>query len=752
MMKKWIALLTCLVLTLALVPTVAFAGIADTADAAANIVMPSDNGKTNGGSYVLGAGTDAEVTVYRDWRSTSMNPTQSLSPKYVMVHNTGTYVGTATAKNVHNNTNKTSTSACWHYTVDNVSIYQGLADNRRGWHAATSYSAYPSNINAIGIETCVNNFPATETFGGEKWTDGTAIMNWYKKQFDQTMKHTAYLCLVLCERWGLNWKTDIKMHYDAYQYDTATKKGKDCPMQMRATYNASTNTFTAAGYYKDGRDGYLWQIFWGYVEAYANGAKSVGDGASIADKVGTYQVQSSDGLNVRDGATTSGTTVLGALENGEVVQVSEMNGNWGKVSSSSGLEGWASIGNYGDYIGVDAQAYNTTTDTVGLEYSFNNDGSIVVNNTSSERGMLDLQLPHQIGTATTPYMSLQITKNSGEGYFFGITQAGSGYWMMRDCNSGDQLVQEDNAPYMVNTEQMEIDLREWWTTKDWRIDNVRIYVAPNTSITINYFYFAATSRKVIDMRYNLRAAASNVNLMKPDALRIVDTTKTGSYTYNNGMLTIVSEEANGYDVAIDVNQEFTVEELTRFLYSADAKVRYDIEMVLTTSEGDRTVSLVNDFWPGLCTALDGDYLPAAEQSAGLDLKSVFTYNNVMPADGKSTIKTITIQVGGAGTVIVNALQIAANDRLLNFPDGIKQTGSSPVTNPIEPDPPEEPTQEIGDVNNDGEITTADARMAMLEALKSGMLSAEQMPFADFNGDGEITTTDARLMMLHALTH
>ena len=97
MMKKLVAMVACLVMTLALVPTVAFSAAFDTADAAVNIVMPNDNGKTNGGSYTLGAGTDAEVTVYRDWRSTSMNPTQSLTPKYIMVHNTGTYVGDAVA-------------------------------------------------------------------------------------------------------------------------------------------------------------------------------------------------------------------------------------------------------------------------------------------------------------------------------------------------------------------------------------------------------------------------------------------------------------------------------------------------------------------------------------------------------------------------------------------------------------------------------------------------------------------------------
>ena len=452
---------------------------------------------------------------------------------------------------------------------------------------------------------------------------------------------------------------------------------------------------------------------------------------------------------MRDGATTSGTTVLGALENGEVVQVSEMSGNWGKVTSSSGLNGWASIGNYGTYIGVDAQAYSVKSETSDLEYYYNRDGSLVINNKSADRGMLDLGLPLDIGTGTTPYMSLQITKNSGEGYFFGITQAGSGYWMMRDCQSGDQLVQEDNAPYMTDTEKLEIDLRDWWKTKDYRINNVRIYVAPNTSITINYFYFAATSGKVTDMRYNLFAAASNITLMKADGLRIEDTTKTGGYTYNNGVLTVESKEANGYNVVMDVNQEFAIAELTRLLFSVDAKVRYDIELVLTTSEGDRSVSLVSDFWPGICTALDGNYIPAAAQSAGLDLYSVFTYNNVAPADGMSTVKRVIFKVGGEGTVAFSALQIAANDRLLNMPDGLSKSDSSPASDPVPPTPDE---PEKGDVNGDGEITTADARMAMLEALKSGMLTAEQLLVADYNGDGEVTTTDARLMMLHALTH
>ncbi len=474
------------------------------------------------------------------------------------------------------------------------------------------------------------------------------------------------------------------------------------------------------------------------------------EGGSTAAKIGTYVITASS-LNVRTAANTS-SDIVGVLDNGAIVYISELSNGWGKVTLEDGQTGWCAIGDYGNYIGVDALGGTGNKAWGDMSSSLAADGSFtIVNHSATDTVGYDLMMPLKLGVNTTPYLTLQVTPNDGNGFYFGITQADTGYFMMRDCNASDELVLETQAPFMTAKETLEIDLRDWWTTKEYQVDTIRFYIAPSSSITIDYCYFAAKSNTVRDTTYNLVrgdgtpsiSAQNNVNLMDPNTLRIVDTDKTGSYTYNNGMLTVTSGEAEEYAVAFDVNQTFTPETLQRVLYSIDANVRYDIEWIVTTSEGDRSVTLSQDFWPEVCKERDGNYIPAAEQSAGLSLYSVYTYNNVMPADGQSTIKSVIIKVGGYGTVTVNAIQINDNDALKIFEDGVyKYDESFADETPIV----------TGDINGDGDITTADARVAMLSALGGTELTPEQLVLADYNGDGEVTTTDARLMMLHALTN
>jgi len=474
------------------------------------------------------------------------------------------------------------------------------------------------------------------------------------------------------------------------------------------------------------------------------------ESGSSAEKIGTYVITASS-LNVRTDTNTS-SEIVGELAKGEIVYISELSNGWGKVTLPGGVSGWCAIGDYGNYIGVDALGGTGTAKWGECTTSVGTDGALTITNHSAiDTVGYDLAMPIAIGTNTTPFLTLQITPNYGNGYYFGVTQNASGYFMMRDCTSGDQLVQADQAPYMTDTETLEIDLRDWWTTKDYRIDMIRLYVAPSSSVTINYAYFAANSNIVRDTTYNLVrgngntdtpvVAQNNVNLLNPDTLRIVDKNKTGSYTYNNGTLTVSSADPELYEVAFDVNLEYTPEVLSRLLYSVDANVRYDIEMVVTTSEGDRVVSLANDFWPEVCKEKDGDYIPAAKQSAGLSLYGVYTFNDVLPADGKSIIKSVTVQVGGHGAVTLDALQINDNDALKLFVDDVYKYDESSATGS---------GQMTGDINNDGQITTADARAAMLYAIGGQAIPDGMLTIADFDGDGDVTTTDARLMMLQAL--
>ena len=74
-------------------------------------------------------------------------------------------------------------------------------------------------------------------------------------------------------------------------------------------------------------------------------------------------------------------------------------------------------------------------------------------------------------------------------------------------------------------------------------------------------------------------------------------------------------------------------------------------------------------------------------------------------------------------------------------------GSAPID-----DGYEEPPYIMGDVNNDGKVTTLDGRIVMVEVLSNqGSLSLLQQKAADMSGDGKLSTTDVRFIVLKALT-
>ncbi|MBQ9414087.1 MAG: SH3 domain-containing protein [Clostridia bacterium] len=480
------------------------------------------------------------------------------------------------------------------------------------------------------------------------------------------------------------------------------------------------------------------------------GYNNMQGGGSVADKLGTYYITApvDDPLNVRDKATTSDSTILDTVKLGDIVNVTALSGNWGRFVSPNGSDGWASLKNYSDYIGIDAQAYTSNPAWGTVAKSVDENGRTTLSNTSDDAVAYDFKLPVKVGTSTTPYFAIQIAPSSGGGYYFGLTESGTGYYMMRDCNSGDQLVQEESAPYMNAAETLEIKLADWWKTNDYRIDTVRVYLAPHSDVTINYMYFAVNSNTIKDTTYNLNkgtVAAINQTLMDPDRLTIVDPTKHGGYTYQNGMLCVTSEEDSGYEVAFNLNKTFDLDDVTQLLLNVEAQVRYEISLTVTTADGDRTFGVCADFWPAICDAPDGDYIPAMTHTAGLDFKSCYTYNNVIPADGVTTVKTVTVKLGGKGKVYVNALQLANNHAIVIFYDGVQASETSPsdTPDPIRPTPVVTP----GDVNGDDVVTTADARMILKQMIGMITFSDDQTQAADYNGDGEVTSADTRRMLL-----
>lgn len=209
----------------------------------------SANGKTNNITYTIGKGSEMEATVIADFVPAGRGNrpgTINNNKKYVVIHNTGNFDPTSTAKNNHNYLRNSSPETGWQYTVGKDGIYQGIPDNELAWHASDG-SWGNGNYYGIGMEICVNGWTS---FSGSAWT------NFLNNTFYYNCRAAAMLTAELCVRWNLNpgdcsAGTAIRQHWDSNQ--------KNCPQQMR--YNTSTGTYT--------RDtGDLWVYFKNKVQEY----------------------------------------------------------------------------------------------------------------------------------------------------------------------------------------------------------------------------------------------------------------------------------------------------------------------------------------------------------------------------------------------------------------------------------------------------------------------------------------------------
>ncbi|MBQ3094124.1 MAG: dockerin type I repeat-containing protein [Clostridia bacterium] len=475
-----------------------------------------------------------------------------------------------------------------------------------------------------------------------------------------------------------------------------------------------------------------------------------GTGAvDTVEQIGTWQLNSkapaSDALNIRDGASSSGTNVVGTAVEGDLVYTSEFasaGSNWGKVKKmdGSGVEGWAAIKSYADYIGIDALGGTPSLGFGDMSTYIDAQGRrTFINNSATDGAGYDMLLPIDLGTSTTPYLSLQITPNSGNGYYFGISELGSGYWMMRECTSGDQLVKADSASWMTDTETLEIDLRDWWKPADGqKINVIRFYVAPNSSITVNYCYFAATKGKVTDTTYNIirqEKPIVNENLMDPATLAIIDTNKGGSYVYDNGTLTVTADTIDGYGVVLTPGKDFSPADVPNWLFDLSATTGFDIQIEATTSEGNHSFGLVSEFWPGLCDALVDGYLPAGDYFGVCDIHSCYTWNNFLPTNGISRINYVRILLSGPGTVTVKSLQLSNTSDIVKYADGVYKAEKT------------EQQSDKGDVNNDGSLSSNDARLVLGHTTGIGTLTAEQQAKGDVDGNATLDSADLRKMLL-----
>ena len=247
---------------------------------------------------------------------------------------------------------------------------------------------------------------------------------------------------------------------------------------------------------------------------------------------------------------------------------------------------------------------------------------------------------------------------------------------------------------------------------------------------------ANTKLTVYDLSLCTARSAKTVSLMNAETLQVTDRNKRGTYTYDHGRLTVTANDAAGYAVRFALDETYSVEMLRNWLFKANATTAFDIAVTATAASGDVTFSLAADYWPMLCEAKDNGCLPAGQYENAVDLYSAYTYNGIAPADGLSTVKTVTVTLNGAGSVVLDALQLSSATTVTTMADGDTCTAETPDTK--------------GDLNGDGEVNTMDVR-AILKRMTAGELTPAEHTAADVNGDGVANTVDCREILRLLLT-
>ncbi len=294
--------------------------------------------------------------------------------------------------------------------------------------------------------------------------------------------------------------------------------------------------------------------------------------------------------------------------------------------------------------------------------------------------------------------------------------------------------------------------------------------------------------------------AQSLPLMN-DEITVVDPAKKGGYVYDNGVLTVTAGSADGYAVKLTLDQRVDIQTLKNLLVDVESTVPFDVRPIFTTAGDDASYGLASEFWPSLCDATVNDLIPAGSYRKALDVYSCFAWNNVIPADGMSTVKTVEVVLGGEGTLTLNALQVSNKTAFGCFADGAYKAESTPPT-VLESDvytvgdtfvdnvpagttvatlianlqsaypltvrkdgaeadavtlvatgmkvyAGEDVSRTlvvVGDVNADGRATTVDARTIVKAVLGAVSLDEAQTLAADFDGNDTMNTTDVRAIL------
>ncbi len=291
------------------------------------------------------------------------------------------------------------------------------------------------------------------------------------------------------------------------------------------------------------------------------------------------------------------------------------------------------------------------------------------------------------------------------------------------------------------------------------------------------------------------SVAQSISLFDASKLAVGSADKAGSYTYRNGKLTATADTDAGFEVAFNLNKAVNVKTLKNWLVNVSSDVRFDIKLEVTTAGEDASYGLVSDFYPALGVTLDNEMIPAGSYRKDFDLLSCYEWNQVVPANGMSTVKRVVITLGGKGTLSLHALQMSNTKNIGYFSDGAEASSNTTFnTDMFRVDVGTSVSELLaslsasgtltvydrsgavvtsgnvatdmvvklivngavvdqavisvnGDVNGSGTLDTMDAREVLMQVLGVNNLSAAQLAAADYDQDNTILSSDARSILM-----
>jgi len=261
------------------------------------------------------------------------------------------------------------------------------------------------------------------------------------------------------------------------------------------------------------------------------------------------------------------------------------------------------------------------------------------------------------------------------------------------------------------------------------------------------------------------STTQSTSLFDATTLAVGDVAKAGSYTYDNGRLTATANTDAGYEVVFNLNKRFNIQTLKNLLVNVKSDTRFDIRLEVTTAGADASYGIVSDFYPALGVTLDNGLIPAGSYRKDFDLLSCYQWNNVVPANGVSTVKRVVITLGGKGTLSLYALQLSNGKDIGYFSDGASASSVSTVLDKelytvsvgttvadLLASIPAGGTLTVCDKNGNA-VTSGNVATDMTVKLEIGGVVTDSAVIAvlgDVNGSGTLDTLDAREVLMTVL--